>query len=44
MQWIQLGYLLPLIIVGAGAIILMLLSPVERLSMERVSLLTFLIL
>jgi NADH-quinone oxidoreductase subunit N len=44
MQWVQLGYLLPLIIVGAGAILLMLLSPLEKITMERFSLFTSLIL
>ena len=44
MNMIEISYLLPLIIVGSGAIILMLLSPVEKLSMENFSLFTFLFL
>ena len=44
MLWTHLSYLLPLIIVASGAVLLMLLSPVERFSMERFSLFTFLIL
>ena len=44
MHWIELSYLLPLIIIGSGAVVLMLLSPLEQLSMERFSLLTFLVL
>ncbi len=42
MNWVELSYLLPLIIIGSGAIILMLLSPIEQISMEKFSLLTFL--
>ena len=44
MHWIELSYLLPLIIIVSGAVVLMLLSPVEHFSMERFSLFTFLIL
>ena len=44
MLWAELSYLLPLIIVASGAIVLMLLTPVKHLSMERFSLFTFLIL
>jgi len=44
MFWAHLSYLLPLIIVAGGAIVLMLLTPVNRFSMERFSLFTFLIL
>lgn len=40
----DLGYLLPLIIIAGGAVVLMLLSPVERFSMERFSFFTFIIL
>lgn len=41
MNWLELSYLLPLIVIGSGAVILMLLSPIEKISMERFSLLTF---
>lgn len=41
MNWVELSYLLPLIVIGSGAVILMLLSPIEKISMERFSLLTF---
>ena len=44
MFWAHLSYLLPLIIVAGGAIVLMLITPVNRFSMERFSLFTFLIL
>jgi len=44
MHWIELSYLLPLIIIVSGAVFLMLLSPLERFTMERFSLFTFLIL
>lgn len=40
----QLLYLLPLIIVGGGGVLLMLLSPLQSLSMERFSFFTFVIL
>ena len=40
----HLGYLLPLVIVGVGAIALMLLSPCEKFSMGRFSFFTFSIL
>lgn len=42
MNWVELSYLLPLIVIGSGAVILMLLSPVEQISMENFSLMTFL--
>lgn len=38
---IEISYLLPLIIIGIGAIVLMLLSPVKYLSMEHFSMMTF---
>lgn len=41
MNWLEFSYLLPLFIIGCGAIILMLLSPMTRLSMENFSALTF---
>ena len=44
MNWLEFSYLLPLFVVGSGAIILMLLSPVERLSMENFSALTLVFL
>ncbi|MDD2383866.1 MAG: NADH-quinone oxidoreductase subunit N [Sulfurospirillaceae bacterium] len=44
MNWLEFSYLLPLFIIGCGAVILMLLSPVERLSMENFSVLTFVFL
>ncbi len=40
----QLFYLLPLLIVGGGGVLLMLLSPLQSLSMERFSFFTFVIL
>jgi len=42
MNWVELSYLLPLIVIGSGAVILMLLSPIEQISMEKFSLMTFL--
>lgn len=42
MNWVELSYLLPLIVIGSGAVILMLLSPVEQISMENFSLMSFL--
>lgn len=44
MNWLEFSYLLPLFVVGCGAIILMLLSPIERLSMENFSALTLMFL
>lgn len=44
MNIVEMSYLLPLLFVLAGALILMLLSPVEKLSMESFSALTFIFL
>ncbi|MBV5278064.1 MAG: NADH-quinone oxidoreductase subunit N [Campylobacteraceae bacterium] len=41
---VEMSYLLPLVFVLSGALILMLLSPIEKLSMESFSALTFLFL
>lgn len=41
---LEISYLLPLLIIGLGALILMLLSSVEKLSMEHFSFMTFCII
>ena len=40
----QLSYLLPLIIVGCGAVLLMILSAIKRFSMEQLSMIAFVFL
>lgn len=37
---LELSYLLPLIIIGAGALLLMLLSPIEKLTMDHFTVMT----
>ena len=38
---LEISYLLPLIIIGGGAVVLMLLSPIKYLKMEQFSWITF---
>lgn len=40
-MFVELSYLLPLIIIGLGAVVLMVLSPIKRISMEHCSLMSF---
>ena len=38
---LELSYLLPLMIIGLGAVVLMVLSPIKYFSMEHFSLISF---